>query len=288
MSRRLVVVVMTVGVLLLTAGGASAGDSCPRDRPDCSGVPAPETTGDQDRGSVVTDGATFPDGKPDGDLSSAVSENKGCKDCHWAIVPACDGGPVDGGLCAGALVGCPDPGNIRYRVYLRHGTGPWILRGAVCLGPEDRPPPVQDVGRAVRERVVNLLPDAAPSFQPVSGGIVNLATLFASGEPETLTTEPFDVLGFTIVVTARARWDWTFEPGVAETFHAPGGAYPDDSVAHTYAGPGTRRVGLTTYWHARFTVNGEGPFAVPGPEISKTAAPLTVPVREARSELVGG
>jgi hypothetical protein len=279
--------VLLMVILALSQIGLSQAwaGSCDANDRDCV-----ETTGDQGRGSVVTEGAAFPEGKADGDLSSAVSESKGCKDCEWAISPACfESGPVaSAGLCAGARVGCPDPRDLRFRVYLRRGNGPWIFRGTVCLGPNDRPPPVQDIGAAVRERVVNLLPDAAPSFQPRGGGIVNLPTLFASGEPETLTTQPFDVLGFSIMVTAHAHWVWTFEPGATETFHEPGGPYPEVSVSHTYTDAGTRRVVLTTYWEARFTVNGDGPFAVPGPAISKTAAPLTVPVREARSELVGG
>ena len=60
------------------------------------------------------------------------------------------------------------------------------------------------------------------------------------------------------------------------------------SVAYTYADPGGRQVTVTTYWRASFTVNGEGPFQVPGAELSKTAGPIAVPVREARSELIGG
>ena len=76
--------------------------------------------------------------------------------------------------------------------------------------------------------------------------------------------------------------------GVTEEFTKPGGRYPDDSVSWTYDKAGARDVSLTTYWKASFTVDGEGPFAVPGPEITKTAGPLTVPVREARSVLVGG
>ena len=96
------------------------------------------------------------------------------------------------------------------------------------------------------------------------------------------------MLGFEVVVTATARWEWTFERDVTESFTVPGGVYPDRSVAYTYAGPGAREVSVTTYWKVSFTVNGDGPFAVPGPEISKTAAPIEVPVREARSQLVGG
>ena len=45
---------------------------------------------------------------------------------------------------------------------------------------------------------------------------------------------------------------------------------------------------MTTYWDASFTVDGDGPFQVPGAEISKTSGPITVPVREANSELIGG
>ena len=174
------------------------------------------------------------------------------------------------------------------RVYMRIRAGPWQLIETICLGPGERPTSVADVGEEVREVVVNHLPDAAPSFQPAQGGVVNLPTIFAAGEPASIRTAPFDVLGFSVVVTATARWEWTFDDGVTKPFSEPGGVYPDDSVSWTYGGPGARDVSLTTYWKASFTVDGEGPFAVPGAEISKTAGPLAVPVREARSQLVGG
>jgi hypothetical protein len=238
---------------------------------------------------VVTQGVQFPNTDPNSPLGIAVKGAKDCKDCQWAVSPAClESGPNDRALCAGAMVGCDNPLDLRFRVYLRHGTGPWVLQGTVCLGPGERPTSVTDIGAAVRERVVNYLPDAHPSFQPKAGGIVNLPTLFAAGENATLRTEPFDVLGFTVVVTATARWEWTFEPGDTEGFAEPGGGYPDQSVSHTYAAPGERQVSLTTYWKARFTVNGEGPFAVPGPDLTKTAGPVVVAVRAAHSELVGG
>lgn len=238
---------------------------------------------------MVTNGVSFPNTDPNSDLGKAIAGSKGCKDCDWAISPAClEAGPVDLGLCAGATVGCQRPDDLRYRVYLRRGNGPWVLQGTVCLGPGERPATVTDVGQAVRERVVNYLPDSHPSFQPRSGAIVNLPTIFAAGEPRTLTTAPFDVLGFRVVVTATARWEWTFDTGVTEAFTVPGGGYPDRSVSHTYAAPGARRVSLTTYWRARFTVDGQGPFAVPGPELTKTSGPVAVPVRAAGSVLVGG
>jgi len=222
-------------------------------------------------------------------LGRATASNADCVNCEWTISPACFvDGPAEASMCAGGANGCAAAGDIRYRVYLRIPPAPWQLVDTVCLGPGERPVSVADIGAAVRERVVNYLPDAAPSFQPVSGGLVNLPTIFAAGEPGSIRTEEFDVLGFRVVVTATARWEWTFDRGVTEAFTEPGGAYPDRSVSYTYAGSGPRTVSVTTYWEAEFTVDGDGPFAVPGGEISKTAAPLDVPVRQAGSELVGG
>jgi hypothetical protein len=288
MKRALVtgVIALVLATVSPTWAAAARGACDPGD-PLCGGTPT--TTPDQPSGSVVTHGVQFPNTDPASPLGQVVSHAKDCKDCQWAVSPAClEAGPNQDALCAGATVGCPNPGDLRFRVYLRRGAGPWILQGTVCLGPTDRPTTVTDIGAVVRERVVNYLPDAHPSFQPRAGGIVNLPTLFAAGEPPTLRTAAFDVLGFTVVVTATARWQWTFDPGVTETFSVPGGGYPDRSVSHTYAGPGQRQVSVTTSWRAQFTVNGEGPFAVPGPELTKTAGPFAVPVRAAHSELVGG
>jgi hypothetical protein len=288
--KRFLLVLAVVSLLAVSAALPASGDgngSCPVGDSVCDGLP--ESQGDQGSGSVVTKGVRFPNTDGDSDLGRSISGSKGCKDCEWAISPACfDTGPADVGICAGALVGCTEPGAIRYRVYMRRGGGPWMLQGSVCLGPGEAPTTVTDVGAAVRERVVNYLPDAHPSFQPKAGGIVNLPTLFAAGEPKSLTTEAFDVLGFSIVVTAQARWVWTFDEGVTKAFAEPGGGYPDRSVAHTYDGPGARAVSVTTFWRAQFTVDGDGPFPVPGPELSKTAGPVQVGVREARSELIGG
>jgi hypothetical protein len=66
----------------------------------------------------------------------------------------------------------------------------------------------------------------------------------------------------------------------------PGGAWPDKSVSYTYGQPGTRQVSVTTTWQGQFMVDGLGPFPVNGPAVSQTSAPIAVPVREVRSELV--
>ena len=271
----------------VVAGPAAADGGCTT----CTGLGGgpPTGEGNQDNGSVVTTGIQFPGVSEDSDLGRATSEAAHCTDCQWTISPAClANGPEDDALCLGATIACDAPA-ILYRVYMRHGDdGAWEFKGSTCLGPGDKPASASDVGQIVRERVETYLPDAAPSFQPAEGGLVNLPTLFASGEPESITTEPFDVLGFTVVVTAKARWVWEFDSGVTQDFDKPGGAYPNDDVAFTYQDAGTRDVTVTTYWDASFTIDGAGPYQVPGPEISKTAGPMTVPVREAQSELVGG
>jgi hypothetical protein len=238
---------------------------------------------------VVTEGVQFPGVDADSVLGRATTEHANCDGCEWIVSPACiANSPTEISLCAEAVTTCTPP-DIRYRVFFRpDAAAPWEMIDTVCLGPEERPASVADIGASVRERVVNYLPDAAPSFQPRQGGIVNLPTLFAAGEPKSIRTDPFDVLGFDVVVEAEARWEWTFAPGVTEEFSEPGGPYPDRSVSWTYETRGTRDVSLTTYWKATFTVDGDGPYAVPGPEISKTAEPLVVPVREARAVLVGG
>jgi hypothetical protein len=266
------------------AGTAAGAEGCRKNDRDCV-----VSEGDQGRGAIVTKGASFPGVEADGDLGQVAQRHKGCTDCEWKLVPLCVAtGQAPDLVCVGSTATCAAPDAVRYRVYLRRGGGPWVVQGTVCLGPTQRPVSTADVAEAVRTEVVKYLPDAHPSFQPGAGGIVNLPTIFSAGEPATITTPPFEVLGFTVVVTAQARWEWTFDAGVVRDFAVPGGTYPDASVSHTYATAGARQVSVTTYWRGRFTIDGAGPFPVPEPEVSKNAGPLPVPVREARSELVGG
>jgi len=272
--------------ILLSIGTAypAAADHCDEREFGCT-----HSVGDDERDAIITEGTVFPDVPSDSPVGQASAEAANCPDCRWFIVPRCDSNdPNSGAACRSAMGICPDEGDVSYNVFLQRPPGGPQLVGTVCLGPGERPARVTDIGEAVRERVVNLLPDAKPTFQPAQGGIVNLPTLFAANEPATMTTEPFDVLGVQVQVTATARWEWTFEDGATREFTEPGGPYPNDDVAYTYATTGTRQVSVTTYWTAEYTVNGAGPFPVPGPEITKTAGPIQVPVREARSVLVGG
>ena len=287
--RRILLLVLLVGMTGLMPIRPSIAADDPCSVTDINGK-CPSSTADDVNDAVVTTGVQFPGVAADSALGKATAAHSGCTGCEWILSPACKAnGPTDEQMCLGATESCAGPDEVYYRVYFRpSATAPWQLVDSVCLGPGDRPASVADVGELVRERVVNLLPTADPSFQPADGGIVNLPTIFAAGEPGEVEVEPFDVLGFTVTVTATAEWAWTFDDGVTRTFDVPGGVYPDDSVSHEYPTTGDRSVSVTTSWTAEFTVDGQGPFAVPGPPITKTAGPVTVPVREARSQLVGG
>ena len=250
--------------------------------------PPPEASADNEHKRVLTKGVLWPHTSRDSALGQAASASAGCTDCEWSLAPVClNNGPGDDAMCLNAATACPPPG-IYYRVYLRHGAGPWAVVDSICLGPGEGPVAAADVGAEVREVVLTYLPDSSPSFQPAQGGLVNLPTIFAAGEPASVTTTPFRVLGFDVVVTATAHWDWQFDSGVVQGFDTPGGPYPDDDVSYVYRSAGQRAVSLTTTWDATFTIDGSAPYAVPGPAITKTVGPLAVPVREARSVLVGG
>ena len=293
MRSRMFLIFLAVVASGWTWPGASVAaegtNSCGPNQIVCPPDP-PTTQADHGSGSVVTSGVQFPGVDADSALGKATAAHANCSGCEWIISPACiANGAGDSSVCMGATDACSEPDAIRYRVYFRpSATAQWQLVDSVCLGPGERPASVADVGELVRERVVNLLPSADPSFQPADGGIVNLPTIFAAGEPDQIEVGPFDVLGFSVTVTASAEWEWTFDDGVTRTFDVPGGVYPDDSVSYEYRSIGDRQVSVTTSWTAEFSVDGQGPFAVPGPPITKTAGPVTVPVREARSELVGG
>ena len=286
-ARGLLVAIAVLAAVVATPPTASAGDHCQPGQIDCV-----HGGGNQDDGSIVTGGVIWPHGG--GFTIPGGGGGSSCDGCEWKLVIACMfNGPdnPDDVLCGVATQSCAARGDdgILYRVYFREGPDEaWQMLGTRCIGPDDRPIPIVDIQEGVREQVVNYLPDAHPSFQPAAGGIVNLPTIFDAGEDGSFETPTFQVLGLPVVVTATARWEWTFDDGVTRSFTVPGGQYPDDSVSWTYATPGGRSVSVTTSWDGQFTVDGNGPYDVPGPAITKTAGPMNVPVREAKSHLVGG
>lgn len=240
---------------------------------------------EDDEDAIIGQGSLFLD---DTFTGSAADRGRAaaCEGCEWKLLPRCvnQDGPGGDSQCLG-FQSCPQPAN-RFDVFFRETVDQRFREiGSVCIGPGG-PVTGAEMQIAVRDRFIEYLPDANPSYQPPDGAIVNLATIFDSGQPKNIGEKSFDLLGFEVVVTAEATWRWHFDAGVEQEFAEPGGKYPDKSVTYTYTTTGTREVTVDTTWGGQFTVDGFGPFEIAGPPITQTSPPLSVPVREAESELI--
>jgi hypothetical protein len=211
-----------------------------------------------------------------------------CDGCAWALTPSCAGNDENTqNGCAATVTLCPPPA-LRYDILRRRpGEAAFVFVGSTCIAP-GTPLTVDDLTPRVRDHFLDLLPDQQPTFQPAAGALVNVPALFAAGQPRTIGRDTFDLAGFTVVLTADARWTWDFGDGSTQTYDLPGGPYPNDDVAHTYVDSQDRSVVVTTTWEGEFLVDGLGPFPVTGPPVSQVSPPILVPVRGARSELVAG
>lgn len=206
-----------------------------------------------------------------------------CPDCEWLLVTICKGGKGTQG-CHG-YASCSF-GDHRMLVFLRHlGEPDYTQVGSYCLG-SGGPVTVGEMARHLRDVVVERVPAVHWSYQPAGGALVNLPTIFASGQPRRLDTRRFDLVGFDVVLNARPTWVWSWGDGTQSPTDQPGGAWPDRSVTHTFTRPGLVDVALTTDWVGSFTVDGMGPFPTGGDPVVQQSGPWALPVREARAHLV--
>jgi hypothetical protein len=215
---------------------------------------------------------------------SAVAAH--CSGCEWLVQPDCrDTSGTGDAICPGAIGTCP-PGEIRILLRLRRPGEPiYQPVGTFCRGPGQALTP-EALVPGVRDQFLKYLPTMHPSFQPAGRGIVNIPVLFATGQPATIGRPAFALGGFRVELEAHASWRWDFGDGTSGVFTVPGGGWPDTSVAHTYLAQADCQVRVTATWVGQFWVDGAGPFEVTGPDITQ-AAPLLVPVKEARAVLVG-
>ena len=223
------------------------------------------------------------------------SGGSSCPGCRYDLVPACAVG--DGGSLCPPELACADPADTRYLVYvMRPPAMAREPRGDVCLGPGEEPVETADITSAVAQYVDQLVPAAAGlRIQPPDGALVNLPTIFSAASGTEAVTQDFFPLGFSVSVTARpTTWTWTFDDGVTVTTDHPGVPYRGGEVetdpayvTHTYRSAGQRVVRVVTSWSATYRLPGLGEVAVPG-QVQRDSGPVTLPVREARSELIAG
>ncbi len=204
----------------------------------------------------------------------------------------------DNSLCDAAVNSCPD-GLIRLWVWHRvtHWTktdtvtsvvDPWIQeQGTFCLGADD--PGVPTIARVldlVRSQFTSLpLRIQAPQADPAPTTLVNLATAFAAGESTPQVFHPV-LLGTAVHVTATpVNWHWTWGDGTSADVDRPGTPKQPD-VTHTYTHAGDRTVRVVVEWRGTFSVgNDPTPYTIQTPAFVRSA-PITVRVRQARSQLV--
>jgi hypothetical protein len=172
------------------------------------------------------------------------------------------------------------------RIWLLRPGQNWEVVGRACQG--DSPPvTLTDVGSRVRVRDRAALPPLRAAVQPAGGALVGLPALFRTGQPARgITGANLSVLGLDVRLTSRVRWHWAYGDGADEWTSQPGGAWPVATVSHTYTRAGTLRASVQAVWRGEFTVEGLGPFAVPGAPLAQGAL-VTVVVRPAHAHLVG-
>jgi hypothetical protein len=216
-----------------------------------------------------------------GDRSSVAA----CADCQWRVSVLCTKADLAAGGCKQLHLGCPT-GTTPVRIWLSHGDGVWEVVGETCQGP--RPPQtLSQVGTQVRDLAEAALPPLAAAVQPASGVLVGLPAVFRTGQPARgITGADLSVIGLDVTLDSRVRWHWVYGDGVTAWTSKPGGTWPDTSVSHVYRRAGTVRGSVQAVWRAAFTVEGLGPFAVPGPLLTQQQA-VAVVVRAAHARLVG-
>jgi len=228
-------------------------------------------------GGLVVPESTW---KSDGRTRQEVA---GCLDCEWRITRLCTKEQQAAGGCRRIDIGCP-VGTIPVRVWLRYVGGDWIVVGRTCQG-SDPPRTVTDVGTDVRAEAEKLLPALRARVQPAGSALVRLPVVGRTGQPaQGIRGADLSVLGVEVTLDARVRWRWDWADGDPQWYAAPGGRWPNAAVSHTYRTAGARTIAVTSVWRGRFTVEGLGPFAVPGAPLTQTDS-VVVDVREARAVL---
>jgi hypothetical protein len=219
------------------------------------------------------------------------------------LTPTCASNGLNGNdtLCGAAVFTCP-PGQLRYWVWHQEvqaarapdGTvtrtpGVWKQEpGTFCLGSDD--PGVPDYGRAialVQSGFKDMpLPHAEVQVAPAPTSLVNVPTAFYAGGAQSFSRTVTPVAGISVTVTAKpTSWTWYWGDGQSSTFDNPG--VPNRPVvSHVYGQARDVQAHVDVSWQGSFTIAGsQQVFDIPTPAVV-SSAPVTVQVRQARTQLV--
>jgi hypothetical protein len=236
--------------------------------------------------------------------NQVVAASHGCDGCVWTLVLNCDRNTTnDPEWVSCNAAWCPR-GSL-YRLYLQR---PEDVRpefvDAVCLTATQRIVTADELAVDAARYLTDLAPPAMDfAVQPDGRAVTRVATFFyarGSGSDErTLDVDTPAGPARLAIHIAPSEYRWTFGDGGRCTTAEPGGTYDgraeercDDRVAHVYDAAGTWTVTLAATWSGTYTFDvgygAVGPRTIPGAGVAGPVATRTVPVREARAELVGG
>ena len=268
-------------------GDAPAGPPRVQERPGDGPPGAGSRTGGRD-GDDPEDGAAA--------VPGVATEHTRVPDCP-ANAP---GGALDS-LCNNATLTCPNPGEVRYRLYARPTAAPadgpaplWVQQGQQCLTAADLAAAAAGPAAAPVAVVVTLADFQRVPFAPGTsllappGGqaLVNLAVhAHAAARVQVLPTV---VQGAAVRVRATpVAYAWDFGDGATiGPSPDPGAAWPAGGHEHAYAAPGSRAVTMRTTYAGEFSVAG-GPWQPIDGQVTIASPAQPVLVRTARASLVG-
>lgn len=198
-------------------------------------------------------------------------------------------GPND--PCGPASTICGQRGLLNYWLFRRpidgagNPTGPWQqMPGTYCRGANPNITP-SDIAAAFRWRFVPIAPSRT-HVNPSNGTLVNVDTIFYADTAGSMHTT-ITLLGERVQLKLHPiQWFWRFGDGTSLTTTTPGAPYPNTSVTHRYAKPGSYAASVTVTWDGTFTFGGQTT-DIPG-NTSAAGPPANVTVREAHSHLVDG
>lgn len=262
---------LTLMIVVLPAPSASSTD----------GDPEASVAADDVRDAIIgTGGLVLPRAVAD----DTRREVAGCRGCAWRLTSPCVEGPLgnafDGqAACLSVTRGC-QVGSLR-RTWFRPADEGWRDLGLLCL--ESDPVTVESVGDRVREGLLHRLPDLSVSRLPSEGIVTGLPTVFSSGQPGGTQRFAWRILGRQVAVAVSATWSWRFPGSPSFTTEDPGGLHPAGRIRHAFRRSGMVPVTCASRWTGEFTVDGLGPFPIPGAVTQESST--DVPVGEGRALL---
>jgi len=124
------------------------------------------------------------------------------------------------------------------------------------------------------DRLTKLVPTAGVAYQPEFEPLVKTDVYFWCDLP-TLFQSRVDIIGEIVDVTLRPSFTWSFGDGSVYATTENGAPYPNGTIRHSYARPGSYVITLLTTWNGSFTHNAQVR-AVTGTVKKISAAAITV------------